>query len=374
MIAPVAVWIFAASFIPQAQSSWPLWTHYAERFVQDDGRVVDHDREDLTTSEGQSYAMFFALVANDRRRFDLLYRWSVEHLANGSLENNLPAWSWGRKHDDSFGIEDGNSASDADMWMAYDLIQAGRLWKRPDYTGAGQRLLTLIAGGEVIQVRGSPVLLPGHTGFEHGGTVLLNPSYMPLFLFNAAAHTQPAGPWSALAASLPVLLHAGSFGGFASDWISITRNGTIAPTPAPGGSTTVATGSYDAIRVYLWSGITDPATPGRDAVLKALSGMADYMRTHTDPPEFVQDGNPAIRSSAPISYSAALIPFLEASRAPEAAKQQERRLNVAWSSRSGLYGDPPRYYDQNLSMFAVGFVERRYRIGKTGELDVSWQR
>jgi endoglucanase len=102
--------------------------------------------------------------------------------------------------------------------------------------------------------------------------------------------------------------------------------------------------------------------------------MAGYMRTHTDPPEFIRDGNPAIRSSGPISYSAALIPFLEASRAPEAAKQQERRLNVAWSSRSGLYGEPPRYYDQNLSMFAIGFVERRYRIRKTGELDVSWQR
>jgi endoglucanase len=373
MIAQVAALLFTVS--PQhVQSSWPLWTHYAERFVQVDGRVVDHDRDDLTTSEGQSYAMFFAIVANDQSRFDLLYRWTLEHLADGSLENHLPAWSWGHKDDGSWGIEDNNSASDADMWIAYDLIQAGRLWKRPDYTVAGQSLLTLIARREVVQVLGFPVLLPGHSGFEHGGAVFLNPSYMPLFLLHAADRAQPVGPWAALAASLPALLHSGSFAGFASDWITISPNGTIHPMPPPDSHTTVATGSYDAIRVYLWSGITDPGAPGRDAVLKELSGMTTYMRTHSDPPEFVHNGNPATGSSAPVSYSAALIPFLDASRAPAAAKQQERRLNVAWSPRTGLYGDPPRYYDQNLSMFALGFLEGRYRFRKAGELEVLWQK
>jgi endoglucanase len=373
MKALFAAVLFISGVNPAPRPSWPLWTHYAEHFVQDDGRVVDHDRDELTTSEGQSYAMFFALVANDPVRFDLLYRWSVEHLADGSLKENLPAWSWGRGPDGTLGIKDSNSASDADMWIAYDLIQAGRLWRRPDYTNAGTGLLKLIATKEVSQVHGSFVLLPAKTGFEHSGTVVLNPSYMPLFLFHAAARSQPAGPWSALAGSLPGLLRMGSIDGFAADWLQVSSDGIIRPIPAPG-SMASAMGSYDAIRVYLWSGITAPGTPGHDAVLNELSGMANYMKAHPLPPESVTAGQQVPSHTGPVSYSAALIPFLQASQAPQAASLQERRLNAAWSSRSGLYGEPPRYYDQNLSMFALGFIEHRYRIRNTGELEVSWQR
>jgi endoglucanase len=355
------------------QVSWPLWSHYAENFVHEDGRVVDPDRDQLTTSEGQSYAMFFALIANDPQRFDLMYRWTQDHLANGSLKGNLPAWSWGRKPDGTWGIKDSNSASDADMWIAYDLIQAGRLWKRPDYASTGEGLLSQIARREVTDVHGSPALLPGKTGFEHNGTIVLNPSYMPLFLFDAAGRTQPAGPWIAMADSLPSLLHKGSIAGFAADWLEVTPDGTVRPIPAPDSNSTNAIGSYDAIRVYLWSGITSPAAPGRNAILNELTTMTAYMRKHSAPPESVTGGQPTL-ATGPISYSAALIPFLLASRAPEAAARQEMRLNSAWSSRTGLYGQPPRYYDQNLSMFSLGYSEHRYRIDDTGELEVSWQR
>jgi endo-1,4-beta-D-glucanase Y len=357
-----------------SQVSWPLWSHYAEHFVHEDGRVVDLDRDELTTSEGQSYAMFFALVANDGQRFDLIYRWTQDHLAAGSLKQNLPAWSWGRKADGDWGIEDNNSASDADMWLAYDLIQAGRLWKRSEYSSTGKALLSEIALKEVVDVHGSPALLAGKTGFERHGTVVLNPSYMPLFLFEAAARTEPGGPWTAMANSLPSLLHNTSIAGFAPDWVAVTPDGTMHAIPAPNSNSAMATGSYDAIRIYLWAGITSPEASGRDAVLSELSAMTTYMRKHSIPPESVSDGQMVVRASGPIAYSAALIPFLLASQAPEAGELQERRLNSVWSSRTGLYGQQPRYYDQNLSMFTFGYLEHRYRIESTGELEVPWQR
>ena len=50
--------------------SWPLWESYAATFVDAQGRVIDWDENGRTTSEGQAYAMFFALVADDRDRFD----------------------------------------------------------------------------------------------------------------------------------------------------------------------------------------------------------------------------------------------------------------------------------------------------------------
>ena len=53
-------------------SAWPFWEHYAAHFLTPEGRVVDPDRNSMTTSEGQSYAMFFALVAGDAASFERL--------------------------------------------------------------------------------------------------------------------------------------------------------------------------------------------------------------------------------------------------------------------------------------------------------------
>jgi endoglucanase len=391
----IVILLISGTPASSSQSFWPLWTTYSNHFVKADGRVVDHDRRDMTTSEGQSYAMFFSLVANDRSCFDRLYRWTSDNLAEGRLDRQLPAWSWGTRGDGTQGIMDANSASDGDIWIAFDLIQAGRLWKRADYTAAGQGLLSLIAQKEVTRVHGVFALLPGQSGFEHKGTVVLNPSYMPLFVLRSAARSQPAGPWSQIAGSLPALLRGASIDGFAPDWLQITADGTITPAAAPDKPGTPATGSYDAIRIYLWSGLTAAGTPGRDAVLKQLASMVIYAAAHPLPPEFIidrqmlegqmhgktadaeaakTDGLLDVKGSGPLSYSAALIPFLEATHAFVAAGEQEKRLNGAWSSSSGSYGDPPHYYDQNLAMFAVGFTEHRYRINSNGELETPWQR
>jgi endo-1,4-beta-D-glucanase Y len=372
--------IFLALFLlgtlppPPPQPSWQLWTRYQDHFVQKDGRVVDYDRDNLTTSEGQSYAMFFALIANDPTGFDLLYHWTEKNLANDDLQNNLPAWSWVRRPDGTLGVKDPNSASDADLWMAYDLLQAGRLWKRHEYTMAGDALLKQIASKEVSRNYAFPILLPARDGFDHDNAIVTNTSYMPLFLFEAAAKAQPQGPWKAMAASLPVLIQKSTVQGFVTDWVKVESDGSISPTPALDSVASQAVGSYDAIRVYLWAGLIPTATPGSDAILKSLYGMASYMKSHSVPPEFASGGQPAVRGIGPISFSAALIPFLEAVDEFDAAHLQEKRLTSALSARTGLYGNPPRYYDQNLAMFAFGYKEHRYRIQSNGDLEVSWRR
>jgi endoglucanase len=65
--------------------------------------------------------------------FDRLLHWTQANLAGGDLQTHLPAWLWGKQ---GRPVEDSrpNSASDADVWMAYALIEAGRLWNVPVYT------------------------------------------------------------------------------------------------------------------------------------------------------------------------------------------------------------------------------------------------
>jgi endoglucanase len=151
----------------QAACNWPAWDRFKQAYISEDGRVIDpSDARSITTSEGQSYALFFALAANDPKAFDQILRWTQDNLAQGAIDTHLPAWLWGKKAPDSWQVLDANSASDADIWIAWSLLEAGRLWKNKTYTDTGRGLLKLIAREEVVKVPGlGHMLLPGKVGF-----------------------------------------------------------------------------------------------------------------------------------------------------------------------------------------------------------------
>src|SRR5207245_563587 len=52
------------------------WTGYKHDFIKSDGRVVDHRRNQVTTSEGQAYAMLRAAWLDDRTTFTGVWRWT----------------------------------------------------------------------------------------------------------------------------------------------------------------------------------------------------------------------------------------------------------------------------------------------------------
>src|ERR1035438_3730820 len=133
------------------QGPWVLWTSYAAHFIDAQGRVIDHTGGDRTTSEGQAYGMFFALADNDRPAFDRLLAWTQANLASNDLGTHLPSWLWGKNKDGNWQTIDPNSASDADVWMAYALIEAGRLWTAPNYTSLGRQMMAQIAKKEVAK-------------------------------------------------------------------------------------------------------------------------------------------------------------------------------------------------------------------------------
>lgn len=150
-----------------AACQWPAWEQFKKAYVSAEGRVIDpSDARKITTSEGQSYALFFALAANDRQGFDKLFQWTQNNLAQGDLRAHLPGWLWGKKSEDEWTVLDSNSAADSDLWIAWALLEAGRLWKVDNYTEVGKALLARIADEEVADVPGlGPSVLPGKVGF-----------------------------------------------------------------------------------------------------------------------------------------------------------------------------------------------------------------
>lgn len=183
---------------------WPAWDTFKAQFTSEEGRVISDDGEGgRTYSEGQAYGLFFALVANDRKGFDTLLRWTENNLSGGDLGARLPAWLWGRQPDGTWGVIDNNAASDADIWIAYVLGEAARLWNAPQYRALGARLAARIIAEETADLPGlGPSLLPAPSGFvEAEGRWKLNPSYMPLQVIQRLATLYPLPAWRQLTQS-----------------------------------------------------------------------------------------------------------------------------------------------------------------------------
>ena len=347
-------------------ADWPSWQRFKARFIAEDGRVIDHGTpREHSTSEGQAYAMFFAVVANDRPAFDRVWGWAVDQLCGGQAGERLPAWQWGRLDNGSWDVIDANPASDADLWMAYALLEAGRHWGVPAYRLAGQRLLALVQAQELVDLPGfGPMLLPGPTGFataEDGQGAptqwRLNPSYLPLPVLAAFGRVDPAGPWQTMAANTVRMVQAIAPHGMVADWVDYRREGGFVAEPKS------AVGSYDAIRVYLWAGVAAPSRLTRD-LLKALGGMATAISPSGNPPQSVNAADGSREGVAPAGFSAALLPYLAALGQVREGARQRQRAQTMFAAQ----GDSTRYYDQVLGLFGLGWAERRYRFLSSGQL------
>ncbi|CAB3675356.1 cellulose synthase complex periplasmic endoglucanase BcsZ [Paraburkholderia rhynchosiae] len=354
---------------PGACGDWTGYRTFVQRFVQADGRVIDYSTPaQQTTSEGQSYGLFFALVANDRANFDRLLNWTRTNLAGNQFDPQnlrLPSWQWGKKADGSYGVLDPNSASDSDLWIAYDLLQAGRLWHDASYTQLGEALAERIARDEMTSLPGvGPMLLPGPQGFRDGGVTRLNPSYLPLPVLRALAHQMPNGPWSKLAQSAYTLVKTTAPQGFTPDWAA-WQNGQFVVDPKNGD-----TGSYDAIRVYLWAGLASPADPLAKPWLAALGGMRAKVAQNGFPPEKVSSTSGSASGEGPLSYWGALAPYFKA--LGDAHGLGLARTHLA-ALDADVPGHDPVYYDRVLGLFGTGFIDGRYRFDESGRLVPSWR-
>lgn len=350
--------------------SWPLWDAFKDHFV-DDGRVIDHTDGARTVSEGQAYGLFFALVANDRKTFNEILAWTEKNLARGDLESSLPSWLWGKSKKGTWKVLDENPASDADMWIAYTLIEAGRVWDEPAFTSLGRSVLGNVAHLEVTRLPGKgPIVLPGPKGFvlEKDKRWRLNPSYLPLQLVERFAKEAPDGPWEQMQEVTVSLVAESAPHGFAPDWVEFHAGQGFVPDPVKG-----PVGSYDAIRTYLWAEMLPVDSAHRERLSTAVSGMYLAWAEQGRVPEIVNTQNPESRSgSAPVGYFAAILPQALRWGGNETAKRLERQIDAF---RTGdLYGNPPRYYDHVLLLFGTGFREGRYHFGPNGYLKLRWEK
>lgn len=368
--AGLALW---GSLLPAtvAAERWPHWEAYVRHFVSADGRVIDRTDGDRSTSEGQAYGLFFALVAGDRGTFERLLRWTENNLAAGDLAARLPAWKWGRAEDGGWRVLDENPASDADLWLAYALIEAGRLWAATDHDALGRRVAAQVVAREVAVVPGlGAMLLPAPHGFvdEAAGRWRLNPSYLPLQILRRLRSAGVPGPWDEIAGNTVQMVERVAEKRLAPDWVAFERGLGFVVDPVTG-----PRGSYDAVRTYLWAGMLPPGEPHGATLRRSLGGLYAHFERHRRVPEQVDTrAGAAGPNEGPVGFAGCLLPEALARGDGAGAAALRQRIDAARRS-DHLYGEPPAYYDQNLLLFGLGFAEGRFRFATDGTLKPRWR-
>lgn len=344
-------------------SRWPAWQVLQDSSLSRDGRMIDRSQEDQrSTSEGQSYALFFALVDNDPALFDRILAWTQDNLAGGDMAARLPGWLWGQGKE-GWRLLDDNPASDSDLWLAYALLEAARLWRRPALQAIAEGMLAQVRAREIVQIPTlGPMLLPGPQGFIEDGATRVNPSYLPLPLLRRFAAVDRSGPWQALADNTVALLQQTSPHGFAPDWAA-WKDGSFIVDPVKG-----AVGGYDAIRCYTWAGMTAPRDPLFRRQLSALSGPLQRLRSGAPMWEKIDTRTGKGQGEGNYGFRAALLPYLLA----QGEKSRAAALLESLPSAEQQRADEPAYYSQMLTLFGRGWAEGRWRFAADGRLQPRW--
>lgn len=368
----LACWLAGVALTSAAATCpWPDWDAFRRNTISQDGRVIDASTDQqVTVSEGQAYGLFFALVANDRATFDRLLAWTENNLAQGDLIAHLPAWIWGKRTEDeqagTWGVIDRNPASDADVWIAYTLLEAGRLWKERRYTALGTLIARRVLREETAVLPGlGRTLLPGPVGFQPAADVWrLNPSYVPLPVMRRLAKLLgDDSNWKTLLDTSARLVVDTAPRGFSPDWVEYRKGRGFFPD-----TQTQAGGSYNAIRVYLWAGMMASGDPLRTPVLQAFRPMADYVLQHGHPPERVDTQAATFGPNAGnAGFSAAVAPYLAAIGQTDAARAQAQR------TRTMAAQEPLGYYSQVLALFGLGHLDQHFRFEADGTLVPAWE-
>lgn len=217
---------------------------FLSRYVTSDGRVIRHDQGGDIVSEGQAYGMLIAQVANKPALVRTIWSWTSGHLRRA---DGLFAW-----HATGSGqIEDPQSATDADVLIAYALLR----YTGPDQAAlhsAGQRVAQAVLAHESVNLPGGAPLLVAGPWAKAGSVPIVDPSYLMPSVYHALAEFTGDGRWRSAGLAAVGLIRGLTQGGrrLPPDWAQLAGN-RLVPVGQPSGGAGVQYG-LDAARVPIW--------------------------------------------------------------------------------------------------------------------------
>jgi endoglucanase len=339
-----------------------IWEQYKRDYIEPETfRVLDKQKENITTSEGQSYAMLRAVWLDDKETFDNVWQWTKDNLQR---EDKLFSWLFGQTPDGSYGIltnQGGqNSATDADVDIALALIFASGRWNQAEYLGDAHVIIDAIWEHEVVTIKGRPYLVANNVEKDAPQTMVINPSYYAPYAYkifgqiddhnwNGVVETS----YEVLDRSLASTFDKPTSAYIPPDWVFIDKStGAILP---PTGNSLTSTTSFDALRVP-WRLYLDWLWFADERAKLTLQKMTFFSTEWEDKgllyTSYAHNGAPAMNNQSAAFYGGTLGYFMMAD--PENAKEiYENKLQVLFNPDSNTWKIQLGYYDDNWAWFGI---------------------
>lgn len=339
------------------------WKYYKKTFISEDGRVIDLERDSVTTSEGQAYAMRRALIMEDKATFDKTYNWAKYNLQH--KHDKLFAWLWGQKNlkrpsEEEYGILDNNGATDAGTEIAICLILASKVWNQDSYKQDALALLNDIWNKETMVIKGERVLISG-VAQNRTDNIEVNPSYFMPSGFRIFAQVDKDHDWQELVDSSYRLTdycidHIES--GLPPDVFYINKNTGVITFDKDKSDFT-----YDAVRVFYrfyldYNIFRDPRAK------KILSKSQLFIDRWKNEKKFYTNykQNGQLKNyKEPICSTATMLPTIKMYDKKVADEIYQNRIKAQYH-REGYWGDPFDYYAQNLVWFGNWLYQNEKNI------------
>lgn len=344
-----------------------LWFQYKNDYLEAGSlRALDRQREDITTSEGQSYTMLRAVWVDDKATFDQAWQWTKDNMRRE--EDHLISWLFGELPDGSYGIlrdEGGyNSAPDANIDIALALLFASKRWNDNDYFGDAIGLIRDIWTHEVAVINGKPYLLANNLEKQDRTKdyYLINPSYYAPYAFRVFQEVDPENDWLGLVDTSYEILFAnqdspldtGKSVGLPSDWLALDRQ-TAEIKAVPNSRQLTTNYSYDALRIP-WRIALDAHWFNEARAIQTLEKLS-YLSTEMETrgqiaTAYRHDGTVVEDKETAAMYGGAIGYFMIADKTLGQSVYQTK-LEGLYNPDIYDWREPKSYYDANWGWFGL---------------------
>lgn len=344
---------------------------YKQNFLSKDGRIIDPEMHNNTTSEGQSYILLRSLVMNDKKTFDLSWKWTKDNLQR---KDHLFSWVWGKNQSGEYKILDYNTASDADSDIALALILAYQKWNKSNYIEQACPIIDSIWKNETRKIGDHIVLMPGVLQ-AYSEKIEVNPSYFMPYAYRYFQKYDELHDWNCLIDSSYYYLNeviSKTATGLPPNWFLIEGVQDVSPDSLQDeaqnrGQIVLADSersdfSYDAVRIFARI-YYDYIQNGEERALPILEKSKFFIEQWKKDKTFYVNyqANGQLRDKDKfVGSMSILIPVISMYDKKVALEMYETQVEPFWQSKK--YWEGARdYYGKNLSWYGYYMYNREIK-------------
>jgi endo-1,4-beta-D-glucanase Y len=346
-----------------------LWEDYKQQYLEPGTfRVLDKQKDFITTSEGQSYAMLRAVWVGDKDTFDKTWQWTKDNIRRP--DNHLFSWLFGKLPNGQYGIlkDQGgaNTATDADVDIALALVFASSRWNEQSYLGDAYVIIDQIWQNEVVTINGKPYLVANNLEKGAQTNMIANPSYFAPYAYRIFSHLDPKHPWMKVVDTSYEVLHASidspldksQSAHIPPDWVFLNKRTGIVT--APQGTNLSTNLSFDALRVPWrlaldWQWFADPRDKEVLAKMKFLT--EEWKNNSLLYTNYAHDGTPALKNQSAAFYGGTIGYFMLADQ-DNARMIHDNKLQVLFNPDTNSWKVQLGYYDDNWAWFGIALYNQ----------------